>query len=346
MKVGVVADDRYMLHDMGPFHPESPRRLEAIYQALEALRDRLEEIQPRKASSEEIAFVHEPAYIERIASTAGKAYVQLDPDTSTCPHSYEVALLAAGGVMEAVRSVLEGGIRSAFALIRPPGHHAERNRAMGFCLFNNVAIAARYAQKVHGLERVLIVDWDLHHGNGTQKAFWEDNTVLYFSTHQYPYYPGTGHWQEIGGGQGRGYTVNCPLRVGHDDLDYANIFRHHLRPITLKFRPQLILVSAGFDPYYRDPLGGMKLTERGFVRLTDLLLEMADECGCPIVLALEGGYHVEGVARCVVEVLRRLSGEVTFEREEVQREEDEAFGRIATFLETLREPLKDYWDFD
>lgn len=345
MKVGIVRDERYKLHDMGPFHPESPRRLEAIYQAIHGLEDFLFDIPPREALREEVALVHDGAYIERIARTEGK-YVQLDPDTSTCPESFRVALLAAGGVIEAVKWVLEGKGRRAFALVRPPGHHAEPDRAMGFCLFNNVAIAARFAQKSFRVERVLIVDWDLHHGNGTQKAFWEDPTVLYFSTHQYPYYPGTGHHTEIGGGAGRGYTVNCPLGVGHDDLDYANIFRHHLTPIALQFRPHLILVSAGFDPYHRDPLGGMRVTEEGFARLTDILLDIASKCNCPVVLALEGGYHLEGLARSVREVLKVLAGTADLDRLQWQTREDEALDRIRDTLEVFRGPLKDYWDFD
>lgn len=344
MKVGVVRDERYMLHDMGPFHPESPRRLEAVYRAIEDL-GFLEDIPPREATREELALVHQGAYIDLIASTEGKR-VQLDPDTSTCPDSYRVALLAAGGVLEAVRWALEEKGRRAFALVRPPGHHAEPDRAMGFCLFNNVAIAARFAQRSLGVERVLIVDWDLHHGNGTQKAFWEDPTVLYFSTHQYPYYPGTGHYTEVGEGPGRGYTVNCPLTVGQDDLDYANIFRHHLAPIARQFRPQLILVSAGFDPYYRDPLGGMKVTEEGFARLTDLVLSMAGEWECPLVLILEGGYHVEGLARSVREVLKIMGGEADLDRERWRYREDEAYGRIEKTLAAFREPLKDHWEFE
>lgn len=346
MKVGVVVDRRYMLHDMGPFHPESPKRLEAIYKVIEPLKSVCELIEPRPATREELMWIHEPSYVELVASTSDKPHVQLDPDTATCPHSYEVALLAVGGVLEAVKWSLGQGQGRTFALIRPPGHHAEKGRAMGFCLFNNVAIAARYAQRTYGLERVLIVDWDLHHGNGTQKAFWEDPTVLYFSTHQYPYYPGTGHYKEIGEGEGKGFTVNCPLRVGCDDLDYANLFRHHLLPIARKFRPQLILVSAGFDPYYRDPLGGMNVTEKGFWRLTDLLLELSTDLGVPLVLALEGGYHVEGLARCVEHVLRRLADEILFDTQKMKEEEDQALERIWKLLETFREPLRPYWDFD
>lgn len=340
---GIVRDDRYMEHDIGPFHPESPQRLKATYRALEGLKGRYQEISPRQATHEEVALIHTPSYIKRIEATRSSPRVQLDPDTATCPRTYEVALLAVGGLLEAVDRVLDGKLQNAFALVRPPGHHAERDRAMGFCIFNNVAIAAKYAQR-KGLERVLIVDWDLHHGNGTQQAFWEDPSVLYFSTHQYPYYPGTGHWTETGAGEGKGFTVNCPLRVGHDDRDYANIFRHLLEPVALQFRPQLLLVSAGFDIYYRDPLGGMKVSEEGFARLTDLLIELGQKTSSPVILTLEGGYHVEGIARSVVEVVRRLSGEVPFDRKTLERAEDEALGRVEGLLETLRGVLRPYWD--
>ena len=345
MKVLIIRDKRYLLHDMGPFHPESPRRLETIYRYLEDLKGPFEYAEGELTKEEELLTIHDPQYVKYIASTRGK-YVQLDPDTSTCPHTYEVALLAVGGLLKAIDGVLSGGFSSAFALIRPPGHHAENNRAMGFCFFNNVAIGAKYAQRKFGLKRVLIVDWDLHHGNGTQKAFWTDPSVLYFSVHQYPYYPGTGHFQEIGAGEGKGFTVNCPLRVGHDDLDYANIFRHHLKPIALSFSPQLILVSAGFDPYFRDPLGGMKITEKGFARLCDILVNISERTQAPLVFALEGGYHPEGLAKSVIEVLKRLGGELRFDRKQCEEEEDKAFSRVAPLLSTFQEVLKPYWDFE
>ncbi len=343
-KTGIVRDERYMEHDPGPFHVETPRRLEAIYRALDEL-EGYERIASRPATVEEVAEVHDLSYIKRIEATAGRS-VQLDPDTATSPRTYEIALLAAGGLLKAVEEVMEGRLSNAFALIRPPGHHAERSRAMGFCIFNNVAIAARYAMKRYGVERVLIVDWDLHHGNGTQNAFWKEKEVLYFSTHQYPYYPGTGHYTEVGEGEGKGYTVNCPLRVGCTDSDYANIYRHLLRPIAEQFKPQLILVSAGFDIYHLDPLGGMKVTEEGFARLTDLLLEMAGEvCDGRLVITLEGGYHLEGIARSVREVVRRLLGEVPFSRERKEEEEDRDLPHIEGVIETVKKVLSPFWGF-
>jgi len=245
-KVGIVKDERYLLHDMGP-HPESPERLRVIYQTIQEkeMEGLCAEVPSRAATREEIETIHAPPYVDRIAETAGKPHVRLDPDTSTCAASYEAAVWAVGGLLDAIDAVVKGKMDSAFALVRPPGHHAEKARAMGFCLFNNVAIGARHAQKIHGFDRILIVDWDLHHGNGTQNAFYDGNDVLYFSTHQYPFYPGTGGINEIGEEKGRGYTVNAPLSPGCGDSVYANLYSHVLRPIALTYRPQLILVSAG-----------------------------------------------------------------------------------------------------
>ncbi|RLB18360.1 MAG: histone deacetylase, partial [Deltaproteobacteria bacterium] len=211
---GIVRDNRYLDHDPGAYHPESPRRLEVLYSMIdENFEGKFTEVSPSPAEKEMLLWIHDGSYISRVAATAGKEYVSLDPDTSTSPGSYEAALLAAGGLCKAISMVMSGQLDNAFAFVRPPGHHAERARAMGFCLFNNVAVGARYAQKEHQAERVLIVDWDLHHGNGTQHSFEEDPTVLYFSTHQYPYYPGSGSLREVGRGEGQGYTVNVPLSV-------------------------------------------------------------------------------------------------------------------------------------
>jgi acetoin utilization deacetylase AcuC-like enzyme len=205
---------------------------------------------------------------------------------------------------------MAGKIENGFALIRPPGHHAEAHRAMGFCLFNNVSLAAEYARRHHGLERILIVDWDLHHGNGSQHSFWENDQVLYFSTHQYPYYPGTGALGDVGGKQAYGYTVNCPLSSGYQDEDFAQILERILQPIGRQFKPDLILVSAGFDTYYEDPLGAMLVTPKGFARMTRILMELAKEaCAGRLLLALEGGYHLEGLNLSVMAVLKELLGE-------------------------------------
>jgi acetoin utilization deacetylase AcuC-like enzyme len=236
----------------------------------------------------------------------------LDPDTSTSAHSYEVALLAAGGVLKAIELILKSEVQNGFAFVRPPGHHAEASRAMGFCLFNNVAIGAEYLLKKCGQKQVLILDWDLHHGNGTQNSFYARNDVLYFSTHQFPHYPGTGHWSETGEGEGEGFTINIPLSPGKRDGEYLYIFDKILNPIADKFQPDFILVSAGFDIYEGDPLGGMQITSEGFGALAHNLLGLADKhCNERILFVLEGGYNLKGLSEGSKEVLFQLSGKKT-----------------------------------
>jgi acetoin utilization deacetylase AcuC-like enzyme len=248
MTTAYVYDPLYLKHDE-PTHPENSRRLEQTMQHLQevGLLERLKGLEARDASIEEVAAIHRPTYIEEIRSAAEGRQGWLDVDTYVGTHSYAAALRAAGGLLQAVQAVLQGEVKNAFALVRPPGHHAVASRAMGFCLFNNVAIAARYALREFNLERVLIVDFDLHHGNGTQDAFYEEATILYFSTHQYPYYPGTGHYQETGRGAGQGYTVNVPLPAGVGDAGYGRVFEEILIPVARRYKPQLILASAGYD---------------------------------------------------------------------------------------------------
>ncbi len=304
----VVRDERYIDHDPGAGHPESPQRLEAIYEALDqaGFAEDLIRIAPRQASVDELAMVHTLDYIERIRNTANTDFYQLDPDTSTSKGSWLAACLAAGGVFSAMDAIEGGKARNGFALVRPPGHHAEADHAMGFCLFNNVALGARYGQRILGYEKVMIVDWDLHHGNGTQHAFYDDPSVLYFSTHQYPYYPGTGGVEQVGEGAGRGYTVNVPLTPGAGDEDFLSIFHRVLRPVALSYDPDFILVSAGFDIYKDDPLGGMNVSEKGFGDLAAFLLHIASKC-CQgkILFCLEGGYNLTGLKNGVLEVLKR-----------------------------------------
>lgn len=313
MKTGIVKDRRYMDHHMGHFHVETPQRLEVIYRMIEEkITFSLERIEPRLAAEDEIKLIHTGDYVERIKSTSGKEHVQLDPDTSTSAKSWEVARLAAGGVLSAVDSIMKGTIQNGFALVRPPGHHAEASRAMGFCLFNNIAIGAAHLIEKHGLKRVLVVDWDLHHGNGTQNSFYNSAEVLYFSTHQFPHYPGTGHWSEVGEGKGEGFTVNVPLRAGKTDGDYIYIFRKILRPIVSSYKPEFILVSAGFDIYEGDPLGGMTITKKGFGALAAELLALAAEfCQKKLLCTLEGGYDLQGLQDGVEEVLYQLAGEAS-----------------------------------
>lgn len=318
MNTGIVQDPLYLEHIRGVPHVETPQRLEVIYQMLtDHFPDQLEQVIPRPANEEELGYIHTREHIKKIAATAGKSLVSLDPDTQTSPRSFEAALLAAGGCLSLIDALLSDKIDNGFALIRPPGHHAEANRAMGFCLFNNIAVAAEYARKRYGLGKVLIVDWDLHHGNGTQRSFWEEDHILYFSTHQYPYYPGTGGLGEVGSPSARGYTINCPLSSGYQDEDFAQIFERILVPVGRQFQPDLILVSAGFDTYYEDPLGAMLVTPKGYARMTRILMQLAEECCAGrIVVVLEGGYHLGGLTLSVMSVIKELLGETILTAEE------------------------------
>jgi acetoin utilization deacetylase AcuC-like enzyme len=301
-------------------------------------------VKPRLATREEIEMIHSPAYIDLVASTAGKPHVRLDMDTSTCAKSYETALLAAGGLLELIKIVMQGKFNNGFALVRPPGHHAERDKAMGFCLFNNVAIGAQYALKNFSLQRILIVDWDVHHGNGTQHSFYEDPRVLYFSTHRYGFYPGTGAATEVGKGKGEGFNVNVPLSTGTGDTEYGNIFEKFLKPIALEYQPQLILVSAGFDIHYNDPLGGMEVSEKGFARMTQILMEIAETTAQgKLVFTLEGGYNVAAQKRSVKAVLEELSQASPLDKKELLEKEKTDYPHIEQLLLQLKEIQKRYW---
>jgi acetoin utilization deacetylase AcuC-like enzyme len=343
-RTGIVKDERYMKHQMGAHHPESPQRLEVIYSMLKEpeMRGNFREIPVRRATRDELLLIHSPEYVDMVASTEGKEYTYLDPDTQTSEGSYEAALLAAGGLCEAISMVISKELDNAFALVRPPGHHAERSRAMGFCLFNNVAVGAKYAQEVLGLHRILVVDWDLHHGNGTQHSFEDDASVLYFSIHQYPYYPGSGAFSEAGTGSGEGYTVNVPLSVGFGDEDYIGLIEKILRPIALEFMPEVILVSAGFDIYSGDPLGGMRVTSAGFSGLTRSIIEIADIC-CQgrVVITLEGGYHLQGLRDSVKEVLKTLAGLSDAGIGEQQAEKGTS--ELDSVIQRVREVHNLYW---
>jgi acetoin utilization deacetylase AcuC-like enzyme len=296
---------------MAPHHPESPERLKAIYREIDEhpSRDRVE-IEPREASRDEILRVHAESYFDRVAATAGKARTILDIDTSASAKSFQAALTAAGGVLNALDAVMEERIRNGFALVRPPGHHAEASRAMGFCIFNNIAAGAEHLLRNHGLERVFIVDWDLHHGNGTQHSFKERPDVFYSSTHQWPFYPGSGHWRETGSGSGKGFTLNVPMAPGKTDDDYLTVFDQVIAPAARRYHPNFILSSAGFDISERDPLGGMKVTLDGFGHIGGILKDLAEElCGGRILFVLEGGYHIKAQAAGVLRILDRLERE-------------------------------------
>lgn len=308
MTVGIVKDNIYLEHITDDFHPETPRRLARIYGMLKDQDQKgLVYVPVRPASYEEIGLVHDAAYIQAVANTKGKVQRRLDPDTVTSALSYDAACAAVGGVLELADRVTSGEVDNGIALVRPPGHHAEAGTSMGFCIFNNIAIAAKYLQKKHGLRRIMIVDFDLHHGNGTQHCFYGDPSVLYISTHQYPFYPGTGWYNEMGEGDGKGYTVNVPLAPGMDDADYCGVFKEIVAPVGRLFRPEMVLVSAGYDIHKSDPLGSMEVTERGFARMTRVLMDIAEEqCGGKLLLTLEGGYDLVALTESVKATLFEL----------------------------------------
>ena len=310
MTTGYVYDPIYLEHDLRG-HPENRERLRVTMNLLESsgLLEELVSVQATPISMERLERVHAPDYVQEVRRVAEAGGGHLDLDTYVRGPSYEAALMAVGGLVNAVEAVLDGRLDDAFALVRPPGHHAVRNRGMGFCLFNNVAVAARYALADRGLRRVLIVDFDVHHGNGTQDEFYHEAQVLYFSTHQYPHYPGTGDWREIGEGEGEGYTVNVPMRGGVGDVGFAQIFEGVLFPIVRRYEPELILVSAGYDAHWNDPLAAMQLSITGYANLARILKAMADEsCAGRIVFTLEGGYHLQVLSCSILNALGALLG--------------------------------------
>lgn len=302
-KTGFVYHDDYLLHHTGRSHPENPHRLRAIVKHLErtGYLDQLTVLEAQPASLDWILEIHDPAYIQRVEASCQRGVPTLDsPDTPICPSSFRIALLAVGGVLSGVDAVMERRVDNAFCAVRPPGHHAERGEALGFCLFNNVAIAAAYLRKRHAIPRVLIVDWDVHHGNGIQHAFAEDPSVFYFSIHQHPHYPGTGGRVDRGEGAGLGATLNVPLPAGCGDEEYTQVFREILWPAALAFHPDFVLISAGFDGHRDDPLSGMQLSEDGYAELTRITREIAEQCcGGRLVSVLEGGYNLIALANCV-----------------------------------------------
>ncbi len=309
-KIGIVYSDRYLDHETGT-HVENSGRVRAI---LEAMRDSawsggIEWIEPRAATPDEVAMVHDRHYIAYVRraceSTRGISF--LNPDTAVSAMSYEVALLAAGGVLEGIDRAMEGGMAGFFALVRPPGHHAEADESLGFCLFNNIAIGARYAQERHGMGRVFILDWDVHHGNGTQHSFQGDPSVFFCSFHQYPHYPGTGGKQEMGDGDGFGRTMNLPMRAGSGNGDYMHLMEECVAPAIERYKPELLLVSAGFDAHRDDPLGGINLTEEGYASMLTTALAAAGD-GCRIGLVLEGGYDYNSLAASACASAAALAG--------------------------------------
>ena len=309
MRVGLHDDPVFGEHDAGPGHPERPERLEAVRRGLRdgGLEKSLVRLAPRAAVPDELVRVHTAAHVERLAASAGR-HVRLDPDTAAGPRSHAAALAAAGAVADAVERVLDGSLDRAFCAVRPPGHHATPDRAMGFCLLNNVAIGAA-AALARGLKRVAVIDFDVHHGNGTQEAFWRDPRVLFVSSHRSPFYPGTGALDEVGEGEGRGFTVNLPMPAGLGDDEYRRAYREIVEPIGGAFDPELVLVSAGFDIHRADPLGGMGVTGAGFAELMDVCLAVASGAARGrLVAVLEGGYDLDGIAEASAAVVGRMLG--------------------------------------
>jgi acetoin utilization deacetylase AcuC-like enzyme len=335
MSLVIVTADAFADHITPPGHPERPERAE-VMQVVAARWSRMGGtiLAPRAATDDELARVHEPGYIETIKATRGRA-TMLDPDTFTSPESEEIARLAAGAVIVAVEHVMAGsrpqapgsrlqasdsGLpastrdttvagRRAFVLVRPPGHHAEADKAMGFCFYNSIAVGAA-AARANGLSRVAIVDYDVHHGNGTQAMFYSDPSVLFVSSHQYPFYPGTGGAAEVGRGEGTGFTVNLPMEVGATDADFDLVYREAVIPMLEQYRPELVLVSAGFDAHERDPLGGMRMTSAGYAQLTARLLRAADQlCEGRMVFVTEGGYDTSALAECCQHVVDLASSD-------------------------------------
>ncbi len=343
VKTGIVYHDDFLLHTNN-FHPECKERLEAVMDKLEKEKvlDRLELITPtEKASEETIALVHKEKYIQSVKAACERGVRQLDMDTYITPDSYEVARLAVQGCLDAVNKVMAGELDRVFALIRPPGHHAEPDRAMGFCLFNNIAIAARVLQNDYGKKRIMIVDWDVHHGNSTQHVFEEDPGVLFFSVHQSPAYPGTGRLGEIGRGEGRGYTVNAPMPAGSGDEDYEALFQKLVLPIMDEYQPEMLLISAGQDAYMGDSLASMNLSKQFYARMARMLADGADRyADGKMIFFLEGGYNVHDQADIIFNVLNVVSH---WDLPIIEDARASKGGRGKEILHAIKDMHKDYW---
>ncbi|MBM9536766.1 histone deacetylase family protein [Desulfobulbus alkaliphilus] len=310
-KTAVYKNDLFLAHDTGREHIESAARLQAVYQELERDEIAAKLIYPswKKSAASTVQLIHSREHVQAIAATANLPATFLDADTRASADSYQAALLAVGAVVDGLTRLHRGEIDNGFCLVRPPGHHAERHRAMGFCLFNNIAVGARWAIRKLGAKRIMIIDWDLHHGNGTQHSFYQQDTVLYCSLHQYPLYPGTGALPESGQGRGGGFTVNIPLAAGRDDEEYARIINELVIPLARAYRPEYILVSCGFDIMAGDPTGTMRVSPAGIAYMTRALVDLAAElCGGRLLYTLEGGYDRDNMLAGILAVLSELYG--------------------------------------
>lgn len=339
LRTGVLIDRRYQAHDPGDWHPERSGRIAALRAALEIYhRPGIVPIEPRMATDDDLTLVHERGYIEAVAASSRHERFSFDPDTWTSSESHATARLATGGVLAVVDAVMAGHIANGFAFVRPPGHHAEAGQARGFCLFNSIAVAARHLRLRYGLERVMIVDWDVHHGNGTQHVFDDDPSVLYLSLHQYPHFPGTGTVGENGRGAGTGFTVNLPMPAGCGDDEQLELFLRVVEPICRQFAPQFVLVSAGFDGHHRDPLAGMRMSTDGYGTISRVLLRSCAEAAegrC--VATLEGGYDLAALTASALRVLDEMGCE------RLDEPPPDAAADPA-IVEPLIEAHRQYWD--
>lgn len=340
--VAILRDDIFQKHSNGPGHPESAARLQAINSMLAQYPSfsKLGEINPRNATEEEITWVHNGDYLLALEQTRNRAFSYIDPDTAANQYTFEAALRAAGGTCEAVKSVIDNTFDTAFALVRPPGHHAERDQALGFCFFNNVAIGAEYALRQAGKKRVFIFDWDVHHGNGTMHSFYNTSAVLYASIHQFPCYPGTGRISETGRDSGKGYTVNIPLPPGLGDTEYRCVFDLVILPVLKEYDPDLVLVSCGFDAHEADPLASMYLSSDMYGEMTQKLVATVSGLkNCSLALVLEGGYSPTALSEGSASVLDALLGN----RQSDTYENSTSETLLTTLFAELRRDLGEFW---
>jgi len=349
LPVLLVRDKRFSKHLEKVPHIETPKRFRAFQEILgdPSLSGRMQEVSPRMATREELAWVHTKEHIDRVAASADRPLTSFDLDTQATERSYEVARLAAGSVFSLLDGIWAGRGKRGFACVRPPGHHAEPGTAMGFCLFNNVALGARYLMEQYSAKRIMIVDIDVHHGNGTQAAFYTTDKVLFVSAHQFPGYPGTGNYGETGAGEGEGYTVNIPLSKGLGDRDFARIIYFLINPLAQTYQPEIILVSCGFDLYNRDRLGGMAVTPEGYGLITFFLTEIAEKiCGGRIAFIMEGGYSLRGIRECGLAVMQTLCGVPLIRAKAIDRVVGSTGGAQGiSFLRKVLEVHKKQWKF-
>ena len=349
-RTAVIYDEDFTRHDTGP-HPEQPKRLIVARQAIlnDPVNEKISWLEPRICEDEDILRCHTPQHLENIrhaceiAAEEGRGLVRLDPDTVVSGASFIAARKAIGALCMSVDLVLSGKFDILWNLVRPPGHHAVSNRSMGFCLFNNVACGAEYAKIIHGMERILIIDYDCHHGNGTQDLTYKDSKILYTSIHQSYHYPGTGYIEEIGAGDGKGFNMNFPVLAGSGNDEFALYMKELVAPIALQFKPQLIFVSAGFDAHVMDPLCMLQVTTPMYGAATTLIKAIARETGAPIIHALEGGYSLDALSECIVECIR-ASTEKEFSEHDLPMRGRPSPGAMQT-LDMLKSALAGYWEF-